>query len=173
MTSIPRENFNEQVERANSMADGDSGADSAPSRTGGFSEDEGTVVAAPSVTRTALVFQGGGALGAYQVGVFHALDEAGYRPNWFAGTSIGAINAAVMAGNAPEHRLSQLRAFWDKLTAASLCRLPDVFSSGSLFKAWSAWQTALFGQPGFFRGAPSIRGSPRRATPARDELLRP
>lgn len=115
-----------------------------------LSEDEGAIVAAPSVTRTALVLQGGGALGAYQVGVFRALDEAGYRPNWFAGTSIGAINASIMAGNAPEDRLSRLKAFWDKVATTSLCRVADVSSLGSLFKAWSAWQTALIGQPGFF-----------------------
>jgi len=59
----------------------------------------------------ALVLQGGGALGAYQVGVFRALDEAGCRPNWFAGTSIGAINAAIMAGNVPERRLQRLEEF--------------------------------------------------------------
>ena len=53
-----------------------------------------------SVGQVALVLQGGGSLGAYQVGVLRALDESGYRPEWFAGTSIGAINAAIMAGNA-------------------------------------------------------------------------
>jgi len=114
-------------------------------------EGEGAIVAAPSVTRTALVLQGGGALGAYQVGVFRALDEAGYRPNWFAGTSIGAVNAAIMAGNAPEDRLSRLEAFWDKVAAAPCCHLTDGFSPGSLFRAWSAWRTAFFGRPGFFR----------------------
>jgi NTE family protein len=119
--------------------------------TGISSADEGTIVAAPSVTRTALVLQGGGALGAYQVGVFRAVHEAGYRPDWFAGTSIGAINAAIMAGNAPENRLSRLEAFWDRVAGPLPCCVPDGFSSQSLFKAWSAWQTACFGQPGFFR----------------------
>ncbi len=59
-----------------------------------------------------LVLQGGGALGAYQVGVYEALHEAGIEPDWVIGTSIGAINGAVIAGNAPEHRLERLRTFW-------------------------------------------------------------
>src|SRR5881296_2480470 len=59
-----------------------------------------------------LVFQGGGALGAYQVGVYEAMHEAGVEPDWVIGTSIGAINAALIAGNAPEDRLERLRAFW-------------------------------------------------------------
>lgn len=57
---------------------------------------------------TALVLQGGGALGSYQAGVYQALEEAGLRPNWIAGISIGALNAAIIAGNAPEHRVERL-----------------------------------------------------------------
>src|SRR5271157_3694953 len=59
-----------------------------------------------------LVLQGGGALGAYQVGVYQALHEAGIEPDWVIGTSIGAINAALIAGNPAEHRLSRLEEFW-------------------------------------------------------------
>jgi NTE family protein len=59
-----------------------------------------------------LVLQGGGALGAYQVGVFEALHEAGIEPDWVIGTSIGAINGALIAGNKPENRVEQLRKFW-------------------------------------------------------------
>jgi NTE family protein len=59
-----------------------------------------------------LVLQGGGALGAYQVGVFEALHEAGIDPDWVIGTSIGAINGALIAGNRPENRVQQLRKFW-------------------------------------------------------------
>ena len=59
-----------------------------------------------------LVFQGGGALGAYQAGVYQALQEAGIEPDWVIGTSIGAINAALIAGNAPENRVARLREFW-------------------------------------------------------------
>ena len=59
-----------------------------------------------------LVFQGGGALGAYQAGVYQALHEAGMEPDWVIGTSIGAINASLIAGNAPKVRLPRLREFW-------------------------------------------------------------
>src|SRR5205814_4961091 len=98
----------------------------------------------------ALVLQGGGALGAYQVGAFQALDEAGYAPEWFAGTSIGAINASIMAGNPPASRLAKLEEFW-----ATICRsLPVAAPMEGLprrvFNAWSAWQTMALGQPGFF-----------------------
>lgn len=60
----------------------------------------------------ALVLQGGGALGAHQCGVYEALHEAGIQPTWFSGTSIGAINAAIIAGNAPADRIDRLREFW-------------------------------------------------------------
>ncbi|HEU0203991.1 MAG TPA: patatin-like phospholipase family protein, partial [Burkholderiaceae bacterium] len=62
-----------------------------------------------------LVFQGGGALGAYQVGVYQALHEAGIEPDWVIGTSIGAINASIIAGNAPVERMAQLERFWESL----------------------------------------------------------
>lgn len=62
-----------------------------------------------------LVLQGGGALGAYQAGVYQALDEAGIEPDWVIGTSIGAINAGIIAGNRPEDRLPRLRAFWERM----------------------------------------------------------
>lgn len=59
-----------------------------------------------------LVLQGGGALGAYQGGIYEALHEAGIEPNWVIGTSIGAINAGITAGNPADKRLDQLRRFW-------------------------------------------------------------
>jgi NTE family protein len=65
----------------------------------------------------ALVLQGGGALGAYQAGVYDALSEAGIQPNWIAGMSIGAINAAIIAGNPPNSRVERLREFWTQVTA--------------------------------------------------------
>jgi NTE family protein len=65
----------------------------------------------------ALVLQGGGALGAYQAGVYEALTEAGIHPDWVAGISIGAINCALIAGNPPERRVDRLRAFWESITA--------------------------------------------------------
>src|SRR6266853_1871973 len=64
----------------------------------------------------ALVLQGGGALGAYQAGVYEALAEAGIHPDWVAGISIGAINAALIAGNPPERRVEKLRQFWEHIT---------------------------------------------------------
>src|SRR4030042_1328850 len=66
-----------------------------------------------------LVFQGGGALGAYQAGVYQALHEAGIEPDWIIGTSIGAINASLIAGNAPQDRLPRLRAFWNRMAHRS------------------------------------------------------
>ncbi|MGH7087596.1 MAG: patatin-like phospholipase family protein, partial [Stellaceae bacterium] len=64
-----------------------------------------------------LLLQGGGALGAYQAGVYEALAEAGIEPDWVAGISIGAINAALIAGNAPERRMERLTKFWESITA--------------------------------------------------------
>ncbi len=66
-----------------------------------------------------LVLQGGGALGAYQAGVYQALHEAGIEPDWIIGTSIGAINASLIAGNAPQNRLSRLREFWKRMAHES------------------------------------------------------
>src|SRR5215470_1203183 len=66
--------------------------------------------------RIALVLQGGGALGAYQAGVYQALHEASIEPDWVSGVSIGAINAAIIAGNPPHARLERLRTFWDRIT---------------------------------------------------------
>src|SRR3954462_250805 len=62
-----------------------------------------------------LVLQGGGALGAYQLGVYRALHESGIQPDWVIGTSIGAINAAIIVGNPPEKRLEQLSGFWNRI----------------------------------------------------------
>ena len=67
---------------------------------------------APFPGQVALVLQGGGALGAYQVGVYQALHEAGIEPDWVIGTSIGAINGAIIAGNPPERRMERLEQFW-------------------------------------------------------------
>src|ERR1700756_3092036 len=70
----------------------------------------------PPFETTALLLQGGGALGAYQAGVYEALAEAGIEPGWIAGISIGAVNGAIIAGNAPKARVGQLRAFWEEIT---------------------------------------------------------
>src|SRR5690242_10913262 len=67
--------------------------------------------------QVALVLQGGGALGSYQAGVYEALAGSDYLPDWVAGISIGAINAAIIAGNAPGERVAKLRQFWEGITA--------------------------------------------------------
>ncbi len=74
----------------------------------------------PPFERIALILQGGGALGAYQAGVYQALAEAGLHPDWVAGISIGAINAALIAGNPPEWRVERLREFWETVSASRL-----------------------------------------------------
>ena len=68
--------------------------------------------------RIALLLQGGGALGAYQAGVYQALAEADLHPDWVAGISIGAINSAIIAGNPPELRVQRLREFWETVSAS-------------------------------------------------------
>ena len=69
----------------------------------------------PDISQVVLVLQGGGALGAYQVGVYQALHEAGIEPDWVIGTSIGAINASLIAGNGVADRLSRLGEFWSRV----------------------------------------------------------
>jgi NTE family protein len=100
-----------------------------------------------------LVLQGGGALGAYQAGVYEALTEARQTPHWVAGMSIGAINAALIAGNPPERRVERLHAFWDTVTSASVLMAPPIVPSVELRSAMneaSATMGAVFGLPGFF-----------------------
>jgi NTE family protein len=74
----------------------------------------------PPFERIALLLQGGGALGAYQAGAYEALAEANLLPDLVAGISIGAVNAALIAGNAPEHRVAKLRAFWEAVSTPPL-----------------------------------------------------
>jgi len=98
--------------------------------------------------RIFLVLQGGGALGAYQAGVYQALDEAGMRPEWVIGTSIGAINAALIAGNPPEARVERLRAFWQSVRHGFA---PSLAATVPLFGAQFAnWLTVANGLSGFF-----------------------
>src|SRR6201993_4804624 len=78
----------------------------------------------------ALLLQGGGALGAYQAGVYEALVEARIHPDWVAGISIGAINSALIAGNPPETRIAKLREFWELVTIPPLAtRSPSLWPS--------------------------------------------
>ena len=99
----------------------------------------------------ALVLQGGGALGAYQAGVYQGLHDAGLRPDTVAGVSIGAINGAIIAGNPPERRVERLRDFWQEITARPVSPFPpDGDAARKATNAWSALLTATLGQPGFF-----------------------
>ena len=108
----------------------------------------------------ALVLQGGGALGAYQAGVYEGLHEAGIRPNWVAGISIGALNAAIIAGSPEEQRVDRLREFWETICAASVewpageglaDAMPFAFDLRSMHNAAAAMRALLHGQPGFFK----------------------
>jgi NTE family protein len=107
--------------------------------------------------RIALLLQGGGALGAYQAGVYQALAETGLHPDWVVGISIGAINAAIVAGNAPERRIDKLRAFWEEITAPAMGFHADVFGlfergeARTLANQVSAAMVAYVGASGFFR----------------------
>jgi len=98
-----------------------------------------------------LVLQGGGALGAYQAGVYHALHERAIEPDWIIGTSIGAINASLIAGNPSERRLERLKEFWTRMAyrpqfaASAWSGLPDLISY---------WRTILRGIPAFFEPNP-------------------
>src|SRR5262252_9433295 len=101
--------------------------------------------------QTVLVFQGGGALGAYQAGVYQALHEARVEPDWIIGTSIGAINASLIAGNAPDNRLERLEEFWRRM------RRKEFFGLSAwpgLSDTTSYWSTVLGGIPGFFEPNP-------------------
>jgi NTE family protein len=101
--------------------------------------------------KIALVLQGGGALGSYQAGVYSALAEANYRPDWIAGISIGAINAAIIAGNPPERGVDQLRRFWEQITGTPIDWPQAGFEAlASLHQKFSAQAALLFGQTGFF-----------------------
>jgi NTE family protein len=99
----------------------------------------------------ALVLQGGGALGAYQAGVYEALHEADIEPDWVVGTSIGAINAALIAGNAPENRLPHIKEFWRRMYAKEFWGLAHW---PGLDMAASYWSTLFGGIPSFFEPNP-------------------
>ena len=101
--------------------------------------------------RVALVLQGGGALGAYQAGVYEALYEAGVEPDFVTGVSIGAINAAIIAGNKKENRVDCLREFWERITDRKVWNYtPDGDYYRQMRNATSSLLTLMNGQPGFF-----------------------
>src|SRR5689334_20940363 len=106
-----------------------------------------------------LVLQGGGALGAYQVGVYQALHEAGIEPDWVIGTSIGAINAALICGNEPAHRLDRLRSFWNRVEQKGIGPIP--FDPFGLFASLATMSTVVRGIPSFFTPNPLALGGAR------------
>ena len=111
----------------------------------------------PPFERIVLLLQGGGALGAYQAGVYQALAEANLHPDWVAGISIGAINSALIAGNPSERRVEKLREFWETVSAPpfgvpyiAAIEGSDEFTH-TLINQASSWGTVVGGAPGFFQ----------------------
>jgi NTE family protein len=113
----------------------------------------------PPFDTIALLLQGGGALGAYEGGVYQALAEANVLPNWVAGISIGAVNAALIVGNPPERRVARLREFWEAVSKLpfDLLGVPDSHSinlknleAHRLLNRTRAFFVAMFGVPSFF-----------------------
>jgi NTE family protein len=114
----------------------------------------------PDYDVVALVLQGGGALGAYQAGVYEGLHEAGIRPNWVAGISIGALNAAIIAGSPEAQRVDRLREFWETICAAPVewpvneglvSALPFTMDLRSAHNIGAAMRALLIGQSGFYK----------------------
>jgi NTE family protein len=105
----------------------------------------------PAKAQSVLVLQGGGALGSYQAGAYQALCRSGFEPEWVAGISIGAINAAIIAGNEPNKRVDRLKEFWD-MVSQPVPWSPVVPGehARTLFNETSAAIIATFGVPGFF-----------------------
>ena len=110
----------------------------------------------PDFERIALLLQGGGALGSYQAGVYQALAEANLHPHWVSGISIGAINAALIAGNPPDRRVERLRTFWETITRPPLGipMIPGAIRNDMLHQFINqsrALGAMLWGAPGFFK----------------------
>ena len=113
----------------------------------------------PAKAQRVLVLQGGGALGSYQAGAFQARCRAGFEPEWIAGISIGAINAAIIAGNDPDKRVGRLKEFWEMVSSpVPWSPVTSGDRARSLFNETSAALIATFGVPGFF--APRIPPAP-------------
>lgn len=129
----------------------------------------------PAFASIALLLQGGGALGAYQAGVYQGLAEANILPDWVAGISIGAINAAIIAGNPPETRIAKLREFWERVTEHPWTGFTESLApflalngdARSFFNQASAVQTMVGGVTGFFepRVPPPFLYAPGTAGP--------
>src|ERR1700681_2509844 len=110
-----------------------------------------TPATTPANAQRVLVLQGGGALGSYQAGAYQALCHQDFEPQWVAGISIGAINAAIIVGNAPEQRVPRLKEFWETVSSPiSWSPVVQGDRARSLFNETSAALIATFGVPGFF-----------------------
>jgi len=111
----------------------------------------------PGTQRVALVLQGGGALGAYQAGVFQAFDEHGFAPDWVAGTSVGAIHGALIAGNPPGRRLAQLKRFWSTILQEDPLDLREFPNAvRQVYSFWTAMAAFVAGRPRFFSPHPFL-----------------
>jgi NTE family protein len=136
----------------------------------------------PTHAKTALVLQGGGALGAYQAGVYEELFSTPYQPNWVAGVSIGAINSAIIVGNPPERRIERLRDFWHLVSSGVSYPAPTGEETRAAFNRGSAMYAATVGVPGFYKprtppafmdlSGGSAALSVYDTTPLRETLLR-
>src|ERR1700755_228855 len=114
------------------------------------SPDQPSPAAVPAKARRVLVLQGGGALGSYQAGAYQALCHFDFEPEWVAGISIGAVNAAIIAGNAPEKRVERLKEFWQMVSAPVPWNPLIKGDHGrTAFNEASAAMIATFGGTGF------------------------
>src|SRR5262249_6329180 len=103
----------------------------------------------------ALVLQGGGALGSYQAGVYEAMADFGYQPDWVAGISIGAINSAIIAGNAAQDRVARLREFWERVSSSSRGLARSAARRMARHDAAAEWDVRAAVRPaGFFPAQP-------------------
>jgi NTE family protein len=119
----------------------------------------------PATTRIALVMSGGNALGAFHAGAYEAMHEHGLRPSWIAGSSIGAVTGALIAGNPQERRIEMLKQFWNEASVPTMM-------AGQAGRYQAVAETRLFGRPhaftpslGFFARQPALYElAPLRAT---------
>ena len=128
-----------------------------PTMTGVAQTEERTIK-----EQVVLVLQGGGALGAYQAGVYQALMEGGIKPDWVIGTSIGAINGAIIAGNEPENRIARLHEFWTGVGKKTpIDQLwPQLWPSSMFGNSLANLSTIMGGIPGFFSPNPHAMWGP-------------
>ena len=115
-----------------------------------MSAEERRFFPVPDKPKVVLVLQGGGALGAYHIGCYQALAEAGYQPDWVSGISIGAINAAIIAGNPAERRLERLEQLWADISRPGGWGHLLVGDLRRWFNLGSAMEAITWGQPNFF-----------------------